>query len=71
MRNLGRVFGNSLIGEFSCVQPCDFRITPRKLEEDQDTFSWKKVNRQDGVIGIMLAPLCQECGKELTYDEAA
>lgn len=71
MKNLGRVFGNSLIGEFFCTEPCDFRVLPRKLEEDQGKFTWIKVNRQDDVTGTMLFPLCPECGKKLIYDEAA
>jgi len=71
MKNLGRVFGNSLIGEFSCTSPCYFHILPTTLEKNQDEFTWVKVNRQDDVVGTMLFPLCPKCGKKLIYDESA
>lgn len=70
MKNLDRVFGNVLIGELFCVEPCSFRTTPKMLKEDQDSYNWKRVNRRDETLGTMLVPLCPECGRELTYDEA-
>jgi len=70
MKNLGRVFGNFIIGEFFCTDSCDFQILPRRLEKDQDKFTWVKVNRQDDVVGTMLMPLCPKCGKRLIYDES-
>lgn len=68
-KDLGKRFGNSLIGTFHCA--CGYSVTPNTLEVQQDTFMWEKVNRQDDVKGTMLIPLCIECGEELIYDEAA